>query len=126
LHRRFFSREDGRVQLRCLCVELGEIGGVLAMGPGVRSVAVVLQAGDTPNAALVAYVAPEDADQGALLEACTAKVLKHMVPSAGCGAGVRLAELPRLPTCKVRLLSHLYVRPPADKPDVIGYFCAIQ
>jgi surfactin family lipopeptide synthetase C len=90
------------VQLRGLRVELGEIEGVLAMAPGVRSAAVVLQDGDTPNAALVAYVAPEDANQEALLEACDAKLPKYMVPTAV----VRLAELPRLPNGKVRL-SHL-------------------
>ena len=89
------------MQLRGLRVELGEIEGVLAMAPGVRSAAVVLQDGDTPNAALVAYVAPEEADQEALLEACSAKLPKYMVPSAV----VRLAELPRLPNGKVRLAS---------------------
>ena len=87
------------MQLRGLRVELGEIEGVLAMAPGVRSAAVVLQDGDTPSAALVAYVAPEDADQEALLEACGAKLPKYMVPSAV----VRVAELPRLPNGKVRL-----------------------
>jgi surfactin family lipopeptide synthetase C len=96
---RFFGRKDGQVQLRGLRVELGEIEGVLAMAPGMRSAAVVLQDGDTPNAALVAYVAPEDADQKALLEACNAKLPKYMVPTAV----VRLAELPRLPNGKVCL-----------------------
>ena len=96
---RFFGRKDGQVQLRGLRVELGEIEGVLATAPGVRSAAVVLQDGDTPNAALVAYVAPEEADQEALLKACRDKLPKYMVPSAV----VRLAELPRLPNGKVHV-----------------------
>jgi acyl-coenzyme A synthetase/AMP-(fatty) acid ligase len=95
--RRFFGRKDGQVQLRGFRVELGEIEAVTSAAPGVQSAAVVLQDGDKPNAALIAYVAPADADREAVLAACSAKLPRYMVPSAV----VRLTELPRLPNGKV-------------------------
>ena len=98
-HRRFFGRKDGQVQLRGFRVELGEIEAVVSAAPGVQSAALVLQDADTPNAALIAYVAPESAEPEAVLSACSAKLPRYMVPSAV----VRLAELPRLPNGKVRL-----------------------
>lgn len=85
------------MQLRGFRVELGEIESVVAAVPGVQSAAVVLQDGDSSSAALVAHVAPEEADQEAVLAACSAKLPRYMVPSAV----VRLAELPRLPNGKV-------------------------
>jgi acyl-coenzyme A synthetase/AMP-(fatty) acid ligase len=85
------------VQLRGFRVELGEIEAVVSAALGVQSAAVVLQDGDTANAALIAYVAPESAEQEAVLAACSAKLPRYMVPSAV----VRLAQLPRLPNGKV-------------------------
>jgi acyl-coenzyme A synthetase/AMP-(fatty) acid ligase len=85
------------VQLRGFRVELGEIEAVTSAAPGVQSAAVVLQDGDKPNAALIAYVAPADADREAVLAACSANLPRYMVPSAV----VRLTELPRLPNGKV-------------------------
>jgi acyl-coenzyme A synthetase/AMP-(fatty) acid ligase len=96
---RFFGRKDGQVQLRGFRVELGEIEAVTSAAPGVQSAAVVLQDGDKPGAALIAYVAPADADREAVLAACSAKLPRYMVPSAV----VRLAELPRLPNGKVKM-----------------------
>jgi acyl-coenzyme A synthetase/AMP-(fatty) acid ligase len=94
---RFFGRKDGQVQLRGFRVELGEIEAVVSAVAGVQSAAVVLQDGDSPSAALVAYVAPESAEQEAVLAACSSKLPRYMVPSAV----VRLAELPRLRNGKV-------------------------
>jgi acyl-coenzyme A synthetase/AMP-(fatty) acid ligase len=87
------------VQLRGFRVELGEIEAVVSAVPGVQSAAMVLQDADTPNAALIAYVSPESAEQEAVLAACSAKLPRYMVPSAV----VQLAELPRLPNGKVSL-----------------------
>jgi acyl-coenzyme A synthetase/AMP-(fatty) acid ligase len=97
---RFFGRKDGQVQLRGFRVELGEIEAVVSAVAGVQSAAVVLQDGDSPNAALVAYVTPESAEQEAVLAACSAKLPRYMVPSAV----VQLAELPRLRNGKVSCL----------------------
>jgi acyl-CoA synthetase (AMP-forming)/AMP-acid ligase II len=94
---RFFGRKDGQVQLRGFRVELGEIEAVISAVATVRTAAIVLQDENTPNAALVAYVAPESAEQEAVIAACSAKLPRYMVPSAV----VRLAELPRLPNGKV-------------------------
>ena len=85
------------MQLRGFRVELGEIEAVASAVAGVQSAAVVLQDGDSQNAALIAYVAPESAEQEAVLAACSAKLPRYMVPSAV----VRLAQLPRLPNSKV-------------------------
>ena len=84
------------MQLRGFRVELGEIEAVASAALGVQSTAVVLQDGDSPNAALIAYVAPETAEQEAVLAACSGKLPRYMVPSAV----VRLAQLPRLPNGK--------------------------
>ena len=94
---RFFGRKDGQVQLRGFRVELGEIEAVVSAVAGVQSAAVVLQDGDSLNAALVAYMTPESAEQQAVLAACSAKLPRYMVPSAV----VRLPELPRLRNGKV-------------------------
>jgi acyl-coenzyme A synthetase/AMP-(fatty) acid ligase len=104
---RFFGRKDGQVQLRGFRVELGEIEAVISAVTAVRTAAVVLQDENTPNAALVAYVAPESAEQEAVLTACSAKLPRYMVPSAV----VRLAELPRLPNGKVGVLSYRSAAP---------------
>ena len=85
------------MQLRGFRVELGEIEAITSAAPGVQSAAVVLQDSDKPSAALIAYVAPADADREAVLAACSAKLPRYMVPSAV----VRLTELPRLPNGKV-------------------------
>jgi acyl-coenzyme A synthetase/AMP-(fatty) acid ligase len=98
--RRYICRRDGQVQLRGFRVELGEIEAVLAAAPGVRGVAVVLQDKDTPNAALIAYVEPENVDKDALLTACGAKLPRYMVPAVI----VKLPQLPQLPNGKVRQL----------------------
>jgi acyl-coenzyme A synthetase/AMP-(fatty) acid ligase len=98
--RRYICRRDGQVQLRGFRVELGEIEAVLAAAPGVRGAAVVLQDIDTPNAALIAYVEPENVDKEALLAACGARLPRYMVPAVI----VKLPQLPQLPNGKVRQL----------------------
>ncbi len=94
---RFFGRKDGQVQLRGFRIELGEIEAVLVAAPGVQTAAVVLQDAETPNAALVAFVAPAEAEESAVIAACAAKLPRYMLPSAV----VRLEQLPRLPNGKV-------------------------
>ena len=88
------------MQLRGFRVELGEIEAVLAAAPGVRGAAVVLQDIDTPNAALIAYVEPENVAKEALLAACGARLPRYMVPAVI----VKLPQLPQLPNGKVRQL----------------------
>jgi acyl-coenzyme A synthetase/AMP-(fatty) acid ligase len=95
-------------------VELGEIEAVVSAAPGVQSAAVVLQDGDSPNAALIAYVAPDSAVQEAVLAACSAKLPRYMVPSAV----VRLAELPRLRNGKVNMSWQLLWVTPGSSKDV--------
>ena len=133
---RYVGRADSQVKLRGFRLELGEVEAVLAAVGGVQDAVAVLQVGNaaepsqillfalaqqrqmadgetpshlqdanTPTAVLVAYVTPETADEAVLLAAAHAKLPAYMVPSAI----VKLAELPRLASGKVRclLVSHI-------------------
>jgi amino acid adenylation domain-containing protein len=82
----FLGRRDRQVKIRGVRIELGEIEACLARCPGVRQAAVLALRG-----ALVAWVAPEAAPDGAAVRA----FLRERLPAALVPADVvRLAALP--------------------------------
>jgi amino acid adenylation domain-containing protein len=82
----FLGRRDRQVKIRGVRIELGEIEACLAQCPGVRQAAVLALRG-----ALVAWVAPEEAPDGAAVRA----FLRERLPAALVPADVvRLAALP--------------------------------
>ena len=78
----FMGRKDFQVKLRGHRVELGDIESVLRLHPGVQDVVVLLRDDVGPQPALVAYVLSKSSLLPAeLLQACLARLPKHMVPS---------------------------------------------
>ncbi|HEY0640461.1 MAG TPA: amino acid adenylation domain-containing protein [Pseudonocardiaceae bacterium] len=88
----YLGRTDHQVKIRGFRVEPGEIEAVLAGHDGVTGVAVVEH-----EQRLVAYVAPADADHGALRERAAARLPAYMVPAVF----VALDRLPLSPNGKL-------------------------
>jgi amino acid adenylation domain-containing protein len=89
----FLGRRDRQVKIRGVRIEPGEVEACLARHPGVRQAAVSAMRG-----ALVAWVAPEEAPEGAVLQA----FLRERLPAALVPAAiVRLPALPLTANGKV-------------------------
>ena len=92
----FLGRNDFQVKIRGFRVELGEIEATLQSLPKVAEAVVVVDPGDG-DPRLVAYVAPDDLDPGALRTALRDHVPGYMVPAVI----TTLARLPLSPSGKV-------------------------
>jgi len=95
----YLGRVDTEVKLRGMRIDLGEIESSLVSHAGVREVAVerVEEGGE---AALVAYLVPEDGERAngrELRRHLRSKLPEHMIPARF----VQVAELPLLPSGKV-------------------------
>jgi AMP-binding enzyme C-terminal domain/Phosphopantetheine attachment site/AMP-binding enzyme len=89
----FLGRADHQVKVRGFRIETGEVESAFATHPAVATAAVVTTADGTGDAALVAFVVPEDRDgcDEAGLRAHLRRTLPdYMVPS-------KIVELDRLP-----------------------------
>ncbi|HEX6367825.1 MAG TPA: amino acid adenylation domain-containing protein [Longimicrobium sp.] len=93
----FGGRLDHQVKIRGFRIELGEVESVLAREPGVREGVVVVREDAPGQRRLVAYVAGDGVEAGALRDGMKRKLPDYMVPSAW----VLLDRLPLTPNGKV-------------------------
>jgi non-ribosomal peptide synthetase-like protein len=96
----FLGRLDTQVKIRGYRVELAEIEAVLVELGGLRNAVAALQAGESGDPALVAYLLPREGarvDEAGLRERCRERLPAYMVP----GLFEVVAHLPTLPSGKV-------------------------
>jgi amino acid adenylation domain-containing protein len=78
----FCGRIDHQVKLHGYRVELGEIEGALREQGDVQEAVVLVREDDSGDKQLVAFVAPQGADQSTLREYLKERLPQYMVPSA--------------------------------------------
>jgi amino acid adenylation domain-containing protein len=78
----FCGRIDHQVKLHGYRVELGEIEGALREHGDVQEAVVLVREDDSGDKQLVAFVAPQGADQSTLREYLKERLPQYMVPSA--------------------------------------------
>jgi acyl-CoA synthetase (AMP-forming)/AMP-acid ligase II len=92
----YLGRVDDQIKLRGQRIELGEIEAVLHEHPRVRQAAVTVH-GTGPQAGLVGYLAPADADPDDVARFLRQRLPRYMVPDRWRV----LAQLPSTPSGKV-------------------------
>ena len=94
-----YGRMDSQVKLRGLRIELGEVEGLLAQQPGVKSAAVVVRKLDGQENLCAYYVADKKIDPAALRDELKKSLTPYMVPTAY----LQLEKFPETPNGKTDL-----------------------
>lgn len=95
----FLGRIDRQVKISGVRIELGEVEAALGDAPGVQHAIAMTRKDSKGRDRLVGYVIPSTVSSEAVLEYCTTRLLRAMIPSVV----VTLDAFPLLPSGKLHL-----------------------